>query len=289
MQDSESCSAEQLYQTYSGPQFTSREFQSFACQWVFHHQTSTPHYPQSNGRAEAAVKSMKRIVRAAWNSRCINKEKLCRALLQYRNTPSRKDGLLPAQKVYSHPIQDVLPAHHSSFVLEWQHSNQEAKQQAEATLKASQRYYNTGAHTLLEIQVGTNVAVQDHRTILWDTYGVVTAIGPQWQYHIKAQRGSVLIRNRQFIQRRVPESVPYLQYDRQCADDQETMEQNNLLEPQRSSRVRKPTPGFKITLYICVATMVTHNELCVAIKQVAQHHPKSYEVPKVLHTHIYCI
>ena len=105
-----------------GPQFTSREFQSFACQWGFHHQTSTPHYPQSNGRAEAAVKSMKRIIRAAWNSKCINEEKLCRALLQYRNTPSRKDGLLPAQKLYSHPIQDVLPAHHSSFALEWQHT-----------------------------------------------------------------------------------------------------------------------------------------------------------------------
>ena len=155
--------------------------------------------------------------------------------------PSRKDGISPAQKLYGHPIQDVLPAHHNSFAPEWQHSNQEAKKQAEATLKASQRYYNTGAHTLPEIQVGTNVAVQDHRTRLWDTYGVVTAIGPQRQYHIKTQRGSVLIRNRRFIRRRVPESVPYLRYDRQCANDQEIMEQNNLLEPQRSSRVRKPT------------------------------------------------
>ena len=68
------------------------------------HQTSTPHYPQSNGSAEAAVKSMKRIIRAAWNSRCINEEKLCRALLQYRNMPSRKDGLLPAQKLYSYLV-----------------------------------------------------------------------------------------------------------------------------------------------------------------------------------------
>ena len=33
--------------------------------------------------------------------------------------------------------------------------------------------------------------------------------------------------------------------------------------------------------------MATHNELYVAIKQVALHHPKSYEVSKVLHTHIY--
>ena len=43
----------------NGPQFTSKEFKSFAHQWGFHYQTSTPHYPQSNGRAEAAVKSMK--------------------------------------------------------------------------------------------------------------------------------------------------------------------------------------------------------------------------------------
>ena len=119
-----------------GPQFTSREFKSFADQWGFHHQTSTPHYPQSNGRAEAAVKSMKRIIRAAWNGRCLNEEKLCRALLQYRNTPSRKDGLSPAQKLYGHPIQDVLPAHHSSFAPKWQRSSQEAQQQAEVVLKA---------------------------------------------------------------------------------------------------------------------------------------------------------
>ena len=70
----------------------------------------------------------------------------------------------------------------TTVLLRWSgniRSNQEAKQQAEATLKESQRYYNIGAHALLEIQVGTNVAVQDHRTRLWDTYGVVTAIGPQ--------------------------------------------------------------------------------------------------------------
>jgi len=86
---------------YRGPQFTSLEFRSFTNQWSIHHQTSTP---QSNKSAEAAVKSMKKIIRPAWNGKCLNEKKLCRALMQYRNMPSGKAGLSPEQKLYGHPI-----------------------------------------------------------------------------------------------------------------------------------------------------------------------------------------
>lgn len=43
-----------------GPQFTSKLFNDFSKQWGFMHKTSSPHYPQSNGKIEATVKSMKR-------------------------------------------------------------------------------------------------------------------------------------------------------------------------------------------------------------------------------------
>ena len=74
-----------------GPQFSSNQFHQFAAQWKFQHKMSSPHYPQSNGKAEATVKSMKKIIRTAWNGRYLSGDKLCRALLQYRNTPRTID------------------------------------------------------------------------------------------------------------------------------------------------------------------------------------------------------
>ena len=108
-----------------GLQFSAKAFQMFATQWGFTHQKSSPRYPQSSGKVEATVKSMKKILAASWNNRQLNDNKLCRALPQYHNTPSRKDGLSPAQNLYGHPIQDTLPAHRRSFSPDWQRSSQE--------------------------------------------------------------------------------------------------------------------------------------------------------------------
>jgi len=47
-----------------------------------------------------------------------------RALLQYYNTPSRKDGLSPAQKLFGNPVQDILvPSSQSGSILLLQLSN----------------------------------------------------------------------------------------------------------------------------------------------------------------------
>ena len=47
----------------NSPQFASAKFQDFS--WDFEHRASSPAYPQSNGRAENAVKTVKRLIKCA--------------------------------------------------------------------------------------------------------------------------------------------------------------------------------------------------------------------------------
>ena len=151
---------------------------------------------------------MKKIIYTSWNGRFLDDDKFCRALLQYRNTPSRKDGVSPAQKLFGHPTQDTLPAHRRSFSQEWQRKAEETEQQAETIQRSAATYYNAHAQPLTEIEIGTNVAIQNPRTKLWDIYGIITAISPNRRYYVKTSSGRVLVRNRRFLRRRVPLSIP---------------------------------------------------------------------------------
>ena len=64
--------------TGNGAQFTSDLFKTFAKKYQFNHITSSPYWSQSNGRAEAAVKSAKHILLIA--------DDVDLALLSVRNT-----------------------------------------------------------------------------------------------------------------------------------------------------------------------------------------------------------
>ena len=102
----------------------------------FTHQMSSPHYPQSNGKAEATVKSIKKLIHQPGQATMsTGRKKFCRFLLQYCNTPSRKDSLPPAQKLLGHAMQDHLPAHRRSFTQEWQR----ASEQSDEIWESSQR------------------------------------------------------------------------------------------------------------------------------------------------------
>ena len=73
----------------SGSQFTSAEWKQFAKNYGFKVITSSPHYHQSNGEAERAVKTVKQLLLK-------NPEDPFLVLLTYRATPNAS-GLSPAE------------------------------------------------------------------------------------------------------------------------------------------------------------------------------------------------
>ena len=224
-----------------GPQFTSTKLATFLKEWGVSHKTSSPRYPQSNGKAEAAVKSMKKLISAAWTGRSIHRDQLSRSLLQNRNTPSRKDGLSPAQKLLGQPVQDTLPAHRRSFAQEWQQSSDETDKIAANTEQKSREHYDQHARALAELQIGNHVAIRNPTSKLWDIYGTIATVGPHRRYFVKTHSGRVLVRNRRFLRKRVPISVHGGNLESAPANI--TSQAPPPLEPRRSTRERK-TPQY---------------------------------------------
>ncbi|KAJ8896942.1 hypothetical protein PR048_002288 [Dryococelus australis] len=54
-----------IYYSDNCPQFSSREFNEYACHWNFHHKTSSPIYAQSNDLVECNVLTVKNMLKKA--------------------------------------------------------------------------------------------------------------------------------------------------------------------------------------------------------------------------------
>ena len=80
----------------NGPQYASAHFTDFCMSWAISHETSSTHYPQSNGFAEACVKSAKHALQQAKYSGADP----CLALLALRATPINSKLPSPAELLY---------------------------------------------------------------------------------------------------------------------------------------------------------------------------------------------
>lgn len=85
--------------------FASAEFRRFAERYQFRHVTSSPRYPQSNGKAELAVKIAKRLTIRADETNT----DLFLALLEWRNTPAEQLNRSPAQLILGRRTRICLP------------------------------------------------------------------------------------------------------------------------------------------------------------------------------------
>ena len=191
----------------NGPQFASKEFANFADKWDFDHTPSSPGHSQSNGRAEAAVKAAKKMLKKALDA----KSDPYLALLDIRNTPSQDSGYSPAQKLMGRRTRTLLPTTETLLKPDGIPGKM-LLGLAKTTQQRQAKYYNQHARDLPLLEEGDRVRLQPfQRNRPWQSGTVVKRLDER-SYEVETESGSVLRRNRVYLRKsadtKVPTSVP---------------------------------------------------------------------------------
>jgi hypothetical protein len=136
----------------NGPPYNSVEFATFAHDYEFELRKSSPTFPQSNGRAENAVKTAKQLLKKAISSG----NDFYLSLLDWRNTPTEGLDSSPAQRLLGRQTRTSLPT-----------TTQLLKPKAPKNVRANmitkknkqRKYYNRGTKDLPPLKKGDIVRV----------------------------------------------------------------------------------------------------------------------------------
>ena len=180
-----------IIMTDNATQFSSFEFKSFTSELDIEHITSSPHYPQSNGKAENAVKTVKRLF-----SRCRDSgysEYL--ALLDFNNTPTEGVGLSPSQRLFGRRCRTSLPV--TKKLLRPRYSTEHERKRMTECKQKQARYYNKSTRQLPELSEGETVRVKCPGEKTW-TKGTCVRKVAQRSYDVQAENATYR-RNRRHI------------------------------------------------------------------------------------------
>ena len=170
----------------NGPCFASREFHDFLEFYKIHHITSSPHYPQSNGFAEALVGILKKLMEES-----IKDGKPCNyGLLEYRGTPVSEDLPSPLEALTGCKPRTSLPQIPSSVRKEKSVENSRIRQEL---LK---RQLSTSSCYSMELKPEQPVLMKEVTGNVWKT-GVINQPAKEPEsYRIKFPDNSMLRRTR---------------------------------------------------------------------------------------------
>ena len=174
-----------------GPQFRS-DFSAFCKRHDIRHETSSAYFPQSNGLAENAVKSTKRLLRKCDG----NWPLFCQALLHWRNMP-RADGYSPAQFFFGH--QQFFGQPLLSFPTFIDRKLAHERRQRLLT-DPIHRCFDSSAHDLPPLPIGSAVVAQNPKTNLWDLHAtIISSLSDGRSYLIVDDSGRESKRNRRHL------------------------------------------------------------------------------------------
>ncbi len=190
-----------------GPPFNSHDYKRFLRAWDVNWRLSSAYFPQSNGRAEAAVKSAKRILQGNINptTGSLDTDGASRAIMNHRNTPSQGTGVPPSVLLFGRMLRDHLPQSDRELRPEW---GAIADVRETALAKRAVKPTPCIKGELPSLEVGDCVQVQNqcgNYPKKWFSTGVVTETLPYRQYKVVLDGSRrVSLRNRRFLKKISP-------------------------------------------------------------------------------------
>ena len=141
--------------TDNATNYTGIDFRKFMESWEIQHHTSSPHHHQSNGRAEAAVKLMKGIIKKTAKEG----KDMWKAILEWRNatTPGMRSS--PAERFFSRRTRSMLPCKTANYSPQIQMDTQQALIKKRQVAK---KYHDRSSKPLPDLIIGQPVRVKCH-------------------------------------------------------------------------------------------------------------------------------
>ena len=204
-----------------GPEFTADTTQRFLKRWDIRHRLSSAYFPQSNGRAEVAVKSAKRLLRAnVGPTGSLDNDRFMRAMLQLHNTPDPGCNVSPSEVIFGKPVRDAFLfsnraqfLSHSSIGPQWKDAWKKKELALRKRFVQWRERYDTRTKDLKPLKIGDTVFIQNqvgHHAKKWDRTGLVTEVWPHRKYTVKIDgSGRTTKRNRKFFRLYKPISLSH--------------------------------------------------------------------------------
>ncbi|KAK3746314.1 hypothetical protein QZH41_006886 [Actinostola sp. cb2023] len=190
----------------NGPPFDSHEFREFANDYEFTLTTSSPNYPQSNGRVENAVKTAKRLMKKTKEAGT----DFYLALLDWRNTPTEGVNSSPAQRLYGRRTRTLLPTSATLLKPKIPHN---VRDKLLVKKELQTKYYNRHTRELPPLTPGDQVRVipkPNDRSTKWTKAEVEEQVDVR-SYNIRTEDGRVYRRNRRHLRKSPPTTFTYQQ------------------------------------------------------------------------------
>lgn len=185
----------------------SDEMAEFFGKWGVSVRLSSAQYPQSNGRAEAAVKTAKRLIMAnTGDGGNLDTDRMALALLQYLTTPLRGGDRSPAQLAAGRQLRDGVPTARWHLMVDRQWGWTLRRREVQMADSGEAREACSTPRRLPPLPLGTRVRVQNQASNLWDRTGLVVEARPHRQYAVRLDgSGRVSFRNRKHLR---PSTAP---------------------------------------------------------------------------------